>query len=627
MRLKTTFLLLLLVVGLGGFIYVFERMQPGTDARKLQARRALGVNPELVTYLRIEQPGLVVSCRLEDGRWQLEEPVEAYADKGAVDRILAGLQEMPKGDVITADDRARHGTRLDDYGLAEPAARIELRQDNRDRAIWIGNTATVGDALYIAEGGTGDISVIVTSTNLWSFLPKDPETLRSRHLLPGIPPKLKRIDVKRPSGFLQLVLDDLGQWRIHQPMAGRASGAFVQDFAAKFLGAQAETFEADGVRDLAPYGLEEPAAQITLWPQAGDAPHILSLGDPVEDAPERVYATTGVGRSVYTVPGRLLVEANLEAGILRDRQLVNLNRASIRYLAIRSGENEIELRKDDAGGWSLTKPRLLDAEDAGVWNLIDQWNAIRIHRFVTDVATNLSWWGTVSPVGEVVIGRSAPGVEEAAGTGGGTGRLPATVTIRAFSDPEASGEILVKLSHEPGVYAIDRAEVDAWSVNPMDYYARDVLHLAGPDVRRITLHRGERTQSLERGVDGVFAPYPPGSGSLVPGAAESVLAEVGSLTVARYVDAGQSGLEAFGLAEPSATLTFGLIGDAGIAKTLIFGTAAEPDGVYAMIRGQNMVFVLPTDTQRRLLRDLLIQPSSPGAEAAGRPASGPANDS
>jgi hypothetical protein len=578
-RLKTTFLLLLLVVGLGGFIYVFERMQPGTDARKLQARRALGVNPQLVTYLRIEQPGLVVSCRLEDGRWRLEEPVEAYADKGAVDRILAGLQEMPKGDVITADDRARHGTRLDDYGLAEPAARIEFRQDNRDRAIWIGNTATVGDALYIAEGGTGDISVIVTSTNLWSFLPKDPETLRSRHLLPGIPPKLKRIDVKRPSGFLQLVLDDLGNGGFISRWRGARRG-LCAGFCREVLGcAGGDVRGGRGARLGAVWAGGARRADFPMAASGGCASHPLvggsGRGCPGTGLCDHRGGPIGVHRARAVAGGGEPGSGDPSRPPTRQSQS-RLHR--IPGHPLRRERNRIAQGR--CGRLVLDQAAAAGREDAVIWNLIDHWSAIRIHRFVTDVATNLPWWGTVSPVGEVVIGRSAPGVEEAAGIGGGTGRLPATVTIRAFSDPEASGAILVKLSHEPGLYAIDRAEVDAWSVNPMDYYARDVLHLAGLDVRRITLHRGERTQSLERGVDGVFAPHPPGSGTLVPGAAESVLAEVGSLTVARYVDAGQSGLEAFGLAEPSATLTFGLIGDAGIAKTLIFGTAAEPDGVY-----------------------------------------------
>jgi hypothetical protein len=628
MRVKGTLLLLLLVVGLGAFILLYERMRPGTDEREQQARRALRVNPELVTSLRIEQTNLVVDCVLDDDRWRMQEPVEAYADKGAVNRILVGLQEMPKRDVITAEERARHGTRLEDYGLAAPIARIHFRQDNRDRTIWIGNPAAVGDGLYIAEAGEQDVSVIVTSTNLWDILPRDAGSIRSRHLLPGLPPKLKRIEVKRASGFLQLVLDDYGQWRIHQPVVGRASGAFVRDFASKFLGAQAETFEADRVLDLAPYGLDVPEAQIVLWPQAGSEPHVVSLGDVVEDAPDQVYATTGVGRSVYTVARRLLVEANLEADILRDRQLVSLNQAAIGYLAIRAEEEEIELRKDDAGGWSLTKPLLRDAEDQVVWDFLAHWNGLRIHRFVTDSATNLPWLATASPLGEVFLAQSPPGASADPAPAPTSLGPPASMTIKAYALPDTPGEILLTLSHEPGVFAIDAADVDAWSVNPLDYYARDVLHLAAADVRRITLERGGESHSVERGADGVFAPFPAGSGSLVPGAVDQVLAAVGSLTVARYLhaDADAETLTALGLTEPSAALTFRLRGDTGIAKTLLFGAAAETGERVAMIRGQNTVFVLPADAQRQLLRDLLIRPMPPDTAAQGRLASGPDND-
>lgn len=620
MRLKSTLLLLLLVVGLGAFIHYYERIRPGTREREDQARRALRVDPDLVSSLRIESTNGVVACRLEDGRWLLDEPMEAYADKGAVDRILAGLQNLPKGDVISAAERTRHGTTLADYGLEDPQIRITIRQDNRDRTLWVGSSAAVGDGLYVAQAGDSNVAVVVTSTNLLQLVPSAADSVRSRRLLPGTLPKLKRIEVQRASGFLQLVLNDEGQWRILQPVVGRASGAFVQDFAAKFLGALAESFEGDDVLDLAPYGLEEPVAQITLWPKAGDEPHALSLGDGVEESPDRVYATTSVGRSVYTVPRTLLMEANLEADILRDRQLVNLEQARIGYLAIRAGEEEIELTKDDAGDWALTKPVLRDAEDQVAWDLISRWERLRIHRFVTDQMTNLAWLAEAVPAGEVQFAARPPAGEtaEAPAPGGPPGGNPDSVLIRAFVDPESPGQILVTLSHENGVYAIDPAAIGEWSVNPADYYARDVLHLADADIRRIVLQRGDGEQIVERDENGVFRPAMPSDGQRVPGAVDRVLAGVASLVVERFVETDTNDLSAFGLLEPTATLTFGLNGEAGLAKTLLFGApSADPDGVYAMIRGQDSVFVLSHDVEARLLSDLLIRLSPPAPTSDG----------
>ena len=53
------------------------------------------------------------------------------------------------------------------------------------------------------------------------------------------------------------------------------------------------------------------------------------------------------------------------------------------------------------------------------------------------------------------------------------------------------------------------------------------------------------------------------------------------------------------------TLTFGLRGEIGIQKSILIGAPSGTNGVYSMIQGQDMVFVLPKTTVDILTNDFL----------------------
>jgi hypothetical protein len=64
-------------------------------------------------------------------------------------------------------------------------------------------------------------------------------------------------------------------------------------------------------------------------------------------------------------------------------------------------------------------------------------------------------------------------------------------------------------------------------------------------------------------------------------------------------------------------LTVGVSAGQGIRKSLLMGYRAKTDGIYAMVQGQDVIFVLEKGLVARLTADLVV----PAAEgAAPRPA-------
>jgi hypothetical protein len=77
---------------------------------------------------------------------------------------------------------------------------------------------------------------------------------------------------------------------------------------------------------------------------------------------------------------------------------------------------------------------------------------------------------------------------------------------------------------------------------------------------------------------------------------------------------GAENLEAFGLDKDATVLVVSLSGGEGIQKSLHMGFLSRTDGVYAMVQGQDLVFVLDKGQVERLSADLVKPP---------RPANGP----
>jgi hypothetical protein len=65
------------------------------------------------------------------------------------------------------------------------------------------------------------------------------------------------------------------------------------------------------------------------------------------------------------------------------------------------------------------------------------------------------------------------------------------------------------------------------------------------------------------------------------------------------VEADPADLSPYGLDEPTAALTIDLDPDFGVSKTLLLGEATD-GGVYAMIRGQDLVAVVSERDVERL---------------------------
>lgn len=595
-RVRTPLALLLAAAALAAFIVFVERRAPARGERAERARRAFRVRAGDVEAVTVERGDLRVVLRREGPRWRLAAPVETRADRAAVARLLDALEGLGRSQAVSPEERRREGLTLDDYGLARPQARLAVESAGRTRAFAVGRVAPAGHAVYVLESETD--AVVAVDTNLLAALPARLDDVRDHVLFPGDASRVRRVELRRADGFVQAGRTDAG-WFIQQPVLARADEASVLVLVETLLAARVEAFVRDDAADGAVYGLEEAADEIALVFERAERPRIaLQLGKPVDERPGFVYARLRQEAPVYAVPAALREMAATPLDRLRDRRLLPFRAEEVGSIELRAGEAAVRMERD-GGRWRLTAPVQAPAEDAFVERALLAWAGARVERFL-DGVTNRAERGLAPPVRTVAFFRGAP-----------EGEPDWAVHVGAPSDPP--GTVAVACPGDPAVYEIE-AEAARWSpVTPLAFRSLTVLAAPPGSVLSLTLaRRGEPEQRVEIAGDAVTAPA--ASGARIDAAA--VRRQAGALTPLRALALAAEGevdaAARFGLDDPAARLTVGLSGEAGPVKTLVLG-ARTPDGQYAAIRGQGLVFLLDAARADLLQRKLYEAPGPAGA--------------
>lgn len=603
MKFRTTLFLLVAVILLGGFIWLFDQRLESTREREEQARKATRIAADRISYLQVQTTNLLVECAEEDGKWMLVQPVRDRADSAAIDRLLSGLQNLSRGEVITASERKSRNLQLSDYGFDLPRAKITLGDNLRRRTILVGRTALLGGAVYIKDESLDD--VIATDTNLLQLIPQAAADLRDRVLFHGAPEQVQRLDVHSGSGFFQVAKGEQGQWALQQPIPVRASPMAVQEILAGLFDLRIEQFIAESKSDLFAYGLDDAGVKVSVSSGSKDGTTELWLGSLVETNKDLVYARVKGSESICAVRTNVLGRLAKKAEDLRDRRLMTLSIYDITYFRAEEGEHAVELRRDGET-WNVVEPKPWKADPQPVRELLAAWVGAGIEAFVDDPVTNLGAIGLAPPARTLKFARRPPAAsdEESQPVSAGD-----EVTVQVSSSKRGFGLILVRVEQENGLYEILADALNAVSMDPLFYRDREVLNLDPDDILKITVSRDDREHSAERGPSGGFQPVGVADGEIDPEAVRDLLMTACHLVVSEFVADTPEKLSDYGLDKPRAVVSLGLKGEVGLGKAILFGTDAGDKGVHAMLQGQDVVFVLANSVKEKLLQDLIMDPS------------------
>lgn len=579
----TTLLLLLGVLLLGTFIWFFERHAETSSAQQQRQRTVFAVYPETIDFIRLERDSVRIECAKQSGGWRLVYPADAPVDQGVVEKMIAGMARVERGERITAGTLRDLGLTAADYGFDSPRARITFKNNHGTFTWLIGRDAPLGDMLYVMSEDGNDI--IAAPRALLNLVPQDPAWIRDRTLFHGEIAIVRGLDLRRPAGFLQLRRVEQNGWMMQQPRAGRAGSPAIHALLEKIFAGRINSFVTDTPSDLTVYGLEEPAYELTLFAQ-DESTQTLRVGKAPPDQPEMRFAKRVESNSVFTVPAAWLAEMDLDAATLRDVHLLGLQPESVTALKITQGEQHVELVRSN-GTWNVTRPARWAADPARVNELLQSLLPAAVTAFVDDPDTN-----------QTALISAAPWVIEL-----NMGDVLHTLRISA----EENGQRLAQQNQEPSFCVVSGEIVRDKFADPLFYRSRTVLELDPGQIDKITVRIGKTEQSVQKNREGSFLstdPFRRTDSEVLTG----LFQVLSRLTAERYAAFNPASLEPYGLTEPAAEISVGLAGTNAIGRILLIGNETA-DGRFAMLQGQNIVFVLSGQSAQTLTREL-TQPAA-----------------
>jgi hypothetical protein len=358
-------------------------------------------------------------------------------------------------------------------------------------------------------------------------------------------------------------------------------------------------FVGEAVADFATYGLDENATKVTI--NAGDkvGEQVVLIGKPVGTNAALVYAATPPEKSVYAVSTDAVAKVNIKVGDLRDRRLLTLATYDIAGLLLQQGEKKLELKKGAGGEWDIIQPRPAKADSQRVQDFLAQLTSVRIEDFLDQAAAHPAALGLAEPAWRVRLSK-APSAMVAGPAQKSTAPGENEQVMLVSSQSRAGGRGVVRLEHEATPYEIPGAALTNLTVDPLVFRNREILNIPAGDVLKLTRVTATDTQVVERASStNSFLCSAPVKAAVEQEQLNGLLNAVSALQAQRLVAADAKDLGPFGLVRPEVSLTLEVKGAASLSKTILLG-APVAGGRYAMVRGQDLVFVLDAEAAMRL---------------------------
>ena len=310
----STLALILVLAGLGAYIYFVDSERPASTSAPGEAAREkfFTVEADKITEMRVTYKGQTSLLRKEPSGWKMIEPIAVDADPPET----MGLAQAITG-VESIREVVENPSDLAQFGLAEPQVIVEFKAEGgASGSFKLGSKNPQQSEVYAMKGG--DNSVVLVSSFQETSFAKEPFALRDKRILKFDREQADSLALVKGGNTLQLARTG-SDWRVVTPVAARSDYSAVEGFLTRLGSANMSRLVEENAKDLGKYGLDKPAMTVTIG--AGSAKTVLEVGNTEND---QTYAKDASRPMVFTVDTTLQGDLNKSFDDYRKKELFEL---------------------------------------------------------------------------------------------------------------------------------------------------------------------------------------------------------------------------------------------------------------------------------------------------------------
>lgn len=349
MRFRSTLVLLVLLVGLGGYLYFVELPRQREKEKK---ETLYSFAKDDVVSLHLAYADREIELTKDGDTWRLTKPVSAAGDSVSVKSLVDAIAscEISKELGEAPDNLAA-------YGLDSPfvTLTVGLKSGPAPPKVMVGKMTPVGASAYAMR--EGEKKILLTSSSFRYSLDKQAKDLRDKTILTFEDDDVLAVDIRTTTDKAHLERKD-GAWEV-SPGPYPADDSAVRTYLSSLRSARALEFPDDNPADLAPYGLHQPRLEVQIRFK-DDRQALVRFGN--ELPTKNVYVQSNLQPTVYEVGEYTYRNLLKSARDLRDKTILTFKTEDLQKAVVTrdSGASYTLVRKDD--GWIVEgvegKPKL-----------------------------------------------------------------------------------------------------------------------------------------------------------------------------------------------------------------------------------------------------------------------------
>ena len=386
MRVRTTIGLLVLLLGLIGYVCWVEVPKAQQEAKK---KTLFEFKADDATDVSLAYDDREIVLKKSGTDWRITKPIDAAADNSSVNNLVTAIADCEVKKELTDAS-----SDLSQYGLDKPFVTIHVKlKDKELPAVSVGKNAPVGFATYVQKAD--DKKIVLASSAFRSGMDKKVKDLRDKTIVSFDDKDVQKVQLHGEKKDVTLAQKD-GHWDIEQPGPYAADGDTVRSFLSTLRSMRAVDFPADQPTDLSTYGLDAPQLTITLYLGKDNTEKRLLFGKQTDK--KEVYVQGSGQPTVYTVSDWVMRDVGKDVPDFRDKTVLAFDRDKLTAVeGKRKDGGHFKLVRGEDKQWRVEGETAKPVETA-ITQYVSDLHDLKGYEIAADHPTDLAALGLDTPV-------------------------------------------------------------------------------------------------------------------------------------------------------------------------------------------------------------------------------------